>query len=152
MSGNLFWGFLISSLFLISCARPEYLESKPASPAGTVTSEKAVTSLPLSQMQVSIVWKKAQTEEETGSFLLKFWRPNLADQSQVLLDFPQALSVHLWMPSMGHGSSPVTITRLDVGTYLIEEVYFSMPGVWEIQIQLKDENGAIDATAIPVHY
>lgn len=44
------------------------------------------------------------------------------------------LKVELWMPHMGHGSSPVTITQFGVNKYKITEAYFIMPGAWEVRV------------------
>jgi hypothetical protein len=59
-------------------------------------------------------------------------------------------SVVLWMPSMGHGSSPVTVTRLDIGTYLANEVFFIMPGEWQIKFQLKRADEVIDEAIVDI--
>lgn len=75
------------------------------------------------------------------------------------VNFPAAgqsgfVAVKLWMPGMGHGSSPVKVaqeTETDgegtarplTGRYLAREVYFSMPGHWEIWLQLKDGNKSV---------
>ncbi len=143
--------FAVVLIFLSGCARPEYAAKSETSRAPQ-TAEKAQASLPNSKYQISLAWMTAQTEEEAGSFLLKFWRANLADQTPVPVDFPQTVNVRLWMPSMNHGSSPVTVTKVDTGTYLVDDVFFSMPGDWDIQIQLKDETGITDAANISVHY
>ena len=50
----------------------------------------------------------------------------------------------LWMPSMGHGSSPVKIERLDVGVFKASEIFFIMPGPWDIRYQLKDGSDVIE--------
>ncbi|MGE3261930.1 MAG: hypothetical protein AB7K68_09140 [Bacteriovoracia bacterium] len=54
------------------------------------------------------------------------------------------VSVSLWMPDMGHGSAPTQIQRmLDdrgsviVGTYEVRNMYFMMPGNWEIRVKVK---------------
>jgi hypothetical protein len=58
------------------------------------------------------------------------------DQGQAT-DAPSDLAVQLWMPSMGHGSSPVRVTRTELGSYSAAGIYFIMPGQWEVRIQLK---------------
>lgn len=45
------------------------------------------------------------------------------------------ISVDLWMPSMGHGSSPVTITQVGVNKYQIQQAYFIMPGQWLVRVR-----------------
>lgn len=50
---------------------------------------------------------------------------------------PSSVILSLWMPGMGHGSSP---TRVTPGprpmTWLVKNVYFSMRGEWEIWLTL----------------
>lgn len=140
-------------LILAACARPEYASEKPTIPEGAQKAEAARVTLSALGLFVSLVWKQAQQDDESyGAFWLKFWRPNLADQSPVPQEVSADVGVKLWMPSMGHGSSPVLVRRVDIGTYLVEDVYFSMTGDWDIQIQLNTETGLIDEVAIPVHY
>ncbi|MGZ5280074.1 MAG: hypothetical protein ACXWC9_09035 [Pseudobdellovibrionaceae bacterium] len=138
---------------LLGCARPIYQDSASHSqPANFNKLERPPANIEKLGLQASITWQKMQTEEEYGAFFLKFWRPNLGDRSPVPQDITQDLDVKLMMPSMGHGSSPVTILRVDVGTYLIEDVYFSMPGAWEIQFSLQDQNGQVYEASIPYHF
>jgi hypothetical protein len=47
-----------------------------------------------------------------------------------------SLDVQPWMPAMGHGSSIPTVTAQGGGVYLVTEVYFYMPGVWELRTSL----------------
>ena len=51
--------------------------------------------------------------------------------------------IELWMPSMGHGSRPVKLTRLENKEYLVEQVFFMMKGQWEIRIKLLDKNNVV---------
>lgn len=58
-------------------------------------------------------------------------------------NFPFKLCTYLWMvmpDGNEHGSSPV-ITEIRDHIYYIDEVYFIMPGKWQIRIELhKDKN------------
>ncbi len=47
------------------------------------------------------------------------------------------VSVLLWMPSMGHGSAPVKLDKLGPAQFRVTNVYFIMPGDWEIRLSLK---------------
>jgi hypothetical protein len=71
----------------------------------------------------------------------------LADKSIVPGDIEGEVAVVLWMPSMGHGSSPVSVAKIDVGTYRASQVFFTMPGDWEIRIQ-RLVNGAVVEQAV----
>ncbi len=53
------------------------------------------------------------------------------------------LTVVPWMPGHGHGSpkTPEVIEEGD-GTYLVTNLFYSMPGHWELQIDVVDEHFA----------
>ena len=38
----------------------------------------------------------------------------------------------------GHGSFPVTLEKIADGVFLASEVFFSMPGYWDIHFQVFD--------------
>lgn len=44
----------------------------------------------------------------------------------------------IWMPHHGHGSSPVRIVSHGSGEFLIEDIYFVMPGLWEFRFTVSD--------------
>jgi hypothetical protein len=45
---------------------------------------------------------------------------------------------------MNHGSSPVFTSLEDTGTYRAKNVFFIMPGEWEIKFQIKEGNQVVD--------
>ncbi len=48
-----------------------------------------------------------------------------------------SLSVVPFMPAMGHGTSAKTaVTAIGNGVYLIDNVYFAMPGEWQLITQI----------------
>jgi hypothetical protein len=65
----------------------------------------------------------------------------LSDPSGVLLHALSGsqdwalVSAQLWMPSMGHGSSPTTVTRTGPHSWRVDRVFFLMPGPWEIRFK-----------------
>ncbi len=137
---------------ILGCTKPEYL-NRDINQLPSFEKTETASTLSNSNLKVSIRFLKVQTEEETGTFVLKFWRPNAADQSPVLQDVQGEVKVRLWMPSMGHGSSPVVVSKADVGTYKVDEVFFSMPGDWDIEVTVVNANQeVIDETKIPLHY
>ncbi len=52
------------------------------------------------------------------------------------------MTVLLWMPSMGHGSSPVTVTQFDVNKYNITKAAFVMKGDWLVRLAFTTEGVA----------
>lgn len=53
--------------------------------------------------------------------------------------------VVLWMPAMGHGSRPVTLTPMDKTKVKVEKAFFIMPGDWVVRLSF-----SIDAHAYQI--
>jgi len=141
---------LLLSVSLPACAVPHYVTQTGAT---TTPGQKADACQAkfASERCVSYTWEKMPTDRDVGSFLFKTFRPNAADGSPVLEDLDGTVAVMLWMPSMGHGSSPVTVERVDVGTYRATQVFFVMRGEWEIHFQVKDGNSVRDQAIVPIN-
>lgn len=137
--------YLMTAFFVLAaCADPKYL---PAESAQNIQQQGAATcNLQFQKSGICLDWKweKVPTETEMGTLYFKTYRKNMLDGSAVLLDQTVTPAVVLWMPSMNHGSSPVSTSREDIGTYRAKDVFFIMPGEWEIKFQLKDETQVID--------
>lgn len=63
-------------------------------------------------------------------------------------DLTDKVEVVLWMPDMGHGSSPTRVEKaLDQngqaipGAYNVRKIYFVMGGAWEVRVVLTDAQG-----------
>ena len=72
------------------------------------------------------------------------------EYAQAKLTFSD-LKVFLWMPAHGHGSSPVEVFKKD-GFFSIEDILFTMPGAWEVHVQVLDETTqkVVDDVSWPV--
>lgn len=138
------------AFFLTACAQPKYVS--PAGGLDSASGAAKATSLafPRSGLRAWISWELLPTENDFGSFLLKIGRANQADGSPLPLEQGAEPAVVLWMPSMGHGSSPVKVERVDVGTYRVSDVFFTMPGDWEIRVRRADEGSAPEETALAI--
>jgi hypothetical protein len=149
MCGKLF--LLLASFGVIACAKPVY-ENAPEKSSINIHQDKAQADCQLqfkkSGICMSWAWEKMPTESEAGTIIFKTYRPNAYDQSQVQVDPEYTPNVILWMPAMGHGSSPTKVSRLDVGTFQASQVFFVMPGEWEIKFQLKDGNVLVDEVVV----
>ena len=111
--------FVLISLFLLACAKPNYQNvSSDLTDANRDLSGCALVLARLSQC-VSLTWIQASTDSQMGIFTLDF--------SQAVASEVKAV---LWMPSMGHGSRPTTVTRLSETQFQVSNVAFIMPGEW----------------------
>jgi hypothetical protein len=55
--------------------------------------------------------------------------------------------VVLFMPTMGHGSSPTKIAKLtEPGLFQVSKIYFTMPGIWEIRVTFRPADGSTPET------
>lgn len=151
MFGKIITAFLF--IFpMISCANPKYYTRTNDTGGGNPQVKLDGCQAQFASGHcVSFVWEILPKDNSKGSFLFKTYRSNTADGTPVLEDLTAgAMSVVLWMPSMGHGSSPVAVERLDVGTYRAKDVFFVMKGEWEIRFQLKDGNEVKDQAIISI--
>lgn len=128
--------FLVLAIFasILACAQPDYLsDDEPLSD----NAEKPVALCPYSltkkKICFSLNWNSAPSSKESNSFELEFSEP-----------LEEKLLIKLWMPSMGHGSAPVTITHRDPKHISVSNVYFIMPGDWEIRISTRNAQDEIE--------
>lgn len=85
--------------------------------------------------------------EVTGrALILRLWEEGADPNAGV--DARGALAVYLFMPEHGHGSRPVAIERVAPGEYRVTEVFFIMPGNWEVRVRLTDDFGVFEETAL----
>lgn len=137
---------LLLATLPVACANPRYADEaeatrQPARQGGCDARFRT------GGQCVAIEWEKIPTDEEAGSFLFRLSR-DLPDGGREPVDLAP-LKVVLWMPSMGHGSSPTTVQRLGPGSYRASSVFFSMPGEWEIRFQLREGQNVVDQAIVP---
>lgn len=96
-----------------------------------------------------LTWTKPADSDNTGTFQLQFFRGNERVGPEAGTVF-----VKLWMPSMGHGSSPVTTVVLTdngaIGLFEARNVFFVMPGAWDIRVQLKNGTQLLDEATLAI--
>lgn len=133
-------------LFLNACARPDYIDPKIASQSQQPPHGCALE-LKNSALCASVEWTSGPQSPQESEFILKFWNNTGAVQGPYA-DPANTLSVILWMPSMGHGSSPVTIEKIQEGVYRVRRVFFIMPGDWEVRVFLKNGTTTVDQAVV----
>lgn len=114
-----------------------------------VLSESDELGFKKTNFSISIDWQEGPEQGESH-FILRSWDRNLGTLSGPYQDLPGNLSIRLWMPSMGHGSSPVEIKKLDSGEYDVSKVYFIMKGAWELRLELKKDGQVVDEIIVPI--
>ncbi len=153
--GVSFFGSLALVLFVVGCAQPKYESAKEGAQNGNMgqgsQGESAATCsvrFKTAGYCLSWKWEEIPTDSKVGTLVFKVYRANLYDNTPVEVDFAIQPTVLLWMPAMGHGSSPTSVSRLDVGTYRASNVFFIMPGEWEIKFQVKDGSSVQDEAVV----
>lgn len=152
--------FLIASVVLAAlfsgCAKPKYVNETAHDKSQNAGQEAATgvceTIFSTSGLCLFWYWEVKPTAEAQGSLIFKTYRFNHLDQTPVEVDLAQVPQVILWMPGMGHGSTPTQTTRMDLGTYRVSQVYFVMPGEWEIRFQVKNGSEVVDAAQVSLNF
>ncbi|UYL07776.1 FixH family protein [Bdellovibrio sp. SKB1291214] len=139
--------FFLAFLFLSACARPDYIDPKTVQKNQGADSACSIE-LVNSNLCASIAWTMGPQTPAESEFILKVWDKTSGSENGPFVDPANTLSVVLWMPSMGHGSSPVTIEKIETGTYRVRRVYFIMPGDWEVRFFLKNGATTLDQATV----
>ena len=142
MFGKSFSFLAIGVLLLTGCAEPKYLNRVETSSPQENSQKTQECSVVFSNSQLCLqwFWETKPTSKEYGSLIFKIFRLNSYDNTPVASEIPGAPQVVLWMPSMGHGSTPTVTEKLDTGTYRVKDVFFIMPGDWDILFQFQDSS------------
>jgi hypothetical protein len=153
--------FLLTYL-LFGCADRRYLPPTPSqgtpssSPSERGESSPQRNACPYffskKNLCASISWPRIPIAYQYERFHLHLSSSSMSSESMSSEAVNKDVQLHifLWMPSMGHGSSPVNIVSEHDGSYWIEEIFFNMPGAWDIHIQLKNQHDVIDEIILPL--
>ena len=148
MPGKIFFAFMF--LILSACARPNWA---PPRSLDSVTQNDACTlKFKKSGLCIHWNWEIQPTESDVGSFIFKIYSLHPSDGSMVAAEITDDVNVELWMPDMNHGSSPVEVSKAAIGTYHANDVFFIMPGKWEIKFQIKNSGVIQDEAVTSVHF
>lgn len=143
--------FFVLFATLWGCAEPRYEVVAPTDSSGGsqgLSVSQCKTRLQNSGHCLLWDWEKRPTSSQAGSLVIKIVRANALDDSPVPVDLQGTPSLLLWMPSMGHGSTPTRTEQIDTGSFRISEVFFVMPGEWEMRFQLTSEGTVHDEAVI----
>lgn len=145
--------FLVAGF--VGCAEPKY-ETVQQTPAGNTSQSQKVTDCEVRFQNSGYCllwqWEKMPTSTQVGSVIFKVVRANTLDDSPMPVDLNSAPSLLLWMPSMGHGSSPSTVEQVDTGSYRAKNVFFIMPGEWELKFQVKEGSTVQDEAVVTLTF
>lgn len=145
--------FLIQLLFLsssvLACTNPHYVNEGKIdnSPKGA----DATCQIQFNNFGycLSWDWEVAPTNDQVGSLIFKIFE--LTQSGEIIFkELKDAPAVVLWMPGMGHGSSPTQVELIEPGVYRAKQVFFVMPGHWEIKFQLRESGVVKDEVSVSI--
>ena len=149
--GRFDFSMLIFLLLSVGCAQPKY-EKAPSAPGAESTQAQSISDCePRFQKSGHCLlwkWEKMPTSATMGKLVFKIARPNLLDGTAIPVQVTEVPRVVLWMPSMGHGSTPTVVEAVDVGSFRVNNVFFVMPGDWEVRFQVRADDGELDEAVL----
>jgi hypothetical protein len=99
-------------------------------------------------LHAHLVWDQGPDAEGGESILRLEWHDG---RTHAPVEPGRPLEVSLWMPSMGHGSAPTQVQRsidssgqVELGVYVIRNLYFLMSGDWEVRFAVTHPDGQIE--------
>jgi hypothetical protein len=107
-----------------------------------------------SSAQAHLSWIQGPQVDQESVLRLQF----IDTETQQPTALSGELKVTIFMPMMGHGSSPTTVTAVKdtagnsiPGAYQISKIYFTMIGEWEVRITLKNADGTSQTQTVKVN-
>lgn len=94
---------------------------------------------------------KGPFDGEESQFVVHFYEHQSAHGEHTMVT-PQQLKIDLWMymgNHGGHGSAPVSFSEQSTGVYLVSNVYFIMPGRWNVRIFVGNEQKDLIVDILP---
>ncbi len=153
---------ILLSWIFNGCLNSPLLNHADADSADFQKIQETSSECPLEFIKLSlcadIEWIKMPNDLNKGEYLIKFYQKNIGTKQGPYVNPGYLVTSKLWMPSMGHGSAPVNVSEyLDlngnvvIGIYHAKDVFFVMPGKWEIWVQLKKDKTIIDQAKIDIN-
>ena len=149
-----------ASLLLAGCqGSPLFNHTSAPSDRQSVESPSGTSDCPLKFEKVGVcaalTWISFQTEDDGGVMKLQFWSATEGSKDGPYITPAGSPHVYLWMPEHGHGSSPVQVQAATneqgaplAGEYRVSDLFFIMPGAWDIHVQLKDNGSVMDEVTL----
>lgn len=144
--------FLLSylSLMMLGCDAPIFSMKSNEKPRYIAPSEKTNFSCDVEFKKVdlcmSMQWLVAPSTSEEAKLEIRFLEAEGLLAKKIAYDF----KMELWMPHHGHGSADVLITE-ENGVYHAENIWFIMPGLWELRFQLLNEGQVVDEVVVDIN-
>lgn len=133
---------ILSALFLFtSCGDSPFLndEAPPSESIGKTRALDSALLFPISRFSVKTFWRQGPSISTESKLLIL-----ISNVDGIPSSLKESLIIKLWMPTMGHGSFPVKVTRIGEGVYELSEIYFTMNGIWDIHFQRSNDEEILE--------
>ena len=125
-------------LALLSCGKSPLKMIKKSTEASSISGLENSKTFKSTQQNLTINWLSPINSTDEGHALL------IVKNDSYAADLPENFILDIWMPDMGHGSSPIKIKKLGTGLYDLSEIYFIMDGYWQLRIRLKNNSSILE--------
>ena len=139
---------LVLTVSCVACAKPKYAAAVNDPQKATEEGDNQDCTLKFAKSALCLEWAWEHQPGDSDFGIIVFKTYQMINGTKVLKDLSGTATLVLWMPSMGHGSSPTTVTRTELGTYRANRVYFVMPGAWDLHFQNKIANDVSDEAVV----
>ncbi len=126
---------ILLSVFNISCGKSPLFNKLEKSVQEISGGASLSEQFPKNKIDFSITWTTPPGLDEMGAFEIELTTP---------LKTNQTLNAYIWMPDMGHGSSPFEKVQVSSTQYNFSEIAFIMPGLWVLHIEILEDNQVVD--------
>lgn len=150
---------LTLSFSALACGNSPLLHHETATPPSAAAPERNAVQpsagecpleFPKSGLCASVTWGNTLSSDEENTATLRFWDKATGTAAGPYRDAGGEVAMFLWMPAMGHGSSPVLVTPQGGGVYSATRVYFIMPGDWDVRVQIKKNHQLFEQAVFSV--
>ncbi|NOT80011.1 MAG: hypothetical protein HOP07_13535 [Bacteriovoracaceae bacterium] len=130
-----YYSIILLVCLLTGCGKSP-LFNKVTKTAGEISGNILLSeNFPMKNIEFSLNWKTPPSLEELGVFEIELKEPLAPNLS---------INAFIWMPEMGHGSSPIEVIKSSDLNYVFSEVAFIMPGLWVLHVEILENNKVVD--------
>lgn len=140
--------FLFIVVSLLSCDSPVFhmenpVEESKVQDQSTPNPTKCSTQFKNLKLCIATQWLVNPSTTQASQVKITLYSPESGTGTPSLILPPLKFHAYLWMPEHGHGSSPIEITEVD-GSYLLSDIWFIMPGLWELRLEVLKGTEIVD--------
>jgi hypothetical protein len=130
-----YFTIIFLTCFLAGCGKSPLLNKLTKNNSEVSGNVLLSESFPIKNIEFVLNWKTPPSLEELGVFEIELKGPLAPNLS---------INAFIWMPEMGHGSSPIEVMKSSDLNYIFSEVAFIMPGLWVLHIEILENNKVVD--------